>query len=130
MKKILCLVCGAALMVSVGYAQTDTSSSTSSTTSTSDSSKRAIDRDSANTTTRSITDNAGKVIDYTPTSITIDDGNSAAPVRFQVSDNVRIMGPADETMSMASVKKGSNVKLHFSQQNGTQMVDQIMVQKK
>jgi hypothetical protein len=119
MKTTLCLACAAILIASYTYGQTTSASDRSTTT------------DSANTTTRSITDNAGMVVDQTPTTITIDDGNSAAPVRFQLADKVRVVGPdSSEDLTMAAVKKQANVKLHFTQEDGRQVVDQITLQKR
>jgi hypothetical protein len=144
MKTLALVVCSAVLALSQSGAQTSsnrptdqgstnttTTSSTSRTdggSSTTSNGSNPADRNSANTTSRSITDNRGTVIDYTPgESITIEDGNSAAPVRFLIGNNVQITGPQGDTLSPSAVKKNSLVRLHFGDEGGKPVVQRIQV---
>jgi len=113
MKKLLWLVCGAMLIASYADGQ-----------------DISINSQRTNTTSRSVTDNRGTVIDYAPgTSITIDDGNGAAPVRFNIADNVQVIGSDGNSLSPSAVKKNAMVQLHFTQESGGPVVDQIKVEK-
>src|SRR3954471_12367490 len=63
MKTLLTLLCGGLLIVGQTYAQTSSRNN------------RSMTKDSANTTSRSVTDNRGTVVDYSRNSILIDDSN-------------------------------------------------------
>jgi len=118
MKTLLTLLCGGLLIVGQTYAQTSSGNN------------RSMTKDSANTTSRSVTDNRGTVVDYSRNSILIDDGNGQAPVRFQVGDDVRVIGPDGKTMPTSAIKKNALVRLHFTQSGGHSVVDEIKMEKK
>ena len=93
------------------------------------SSENSTSSDKVNTGSRSISNNSGKVIDYNPgTDITIDDGNGAAPVHFAVSAKAKVIGPGGGLLPPNDVKKNALVRLHFAQEGGKPVVDQIKLQ--
>jgi hypothetical protein len=114
MKLLLSLV--TALLVTVAYGQTS-----STTTSTSNG---ATGETSTTTTT---TESAGTVTDFSPGASLVLSTGTGEPTHYRFSKTVTYVTPEGKVIEASKVRKNSKVRVHYSKEGGDMVVDKVIV---
>jgi hypothetical protein len=117
MKLILTTVCAAAVAVSLAQAQT---SSTSTTTTSSDGSRT----ESTTTTTEA----SGTITEFSPGASIVLSTGTGEPVHYRFSKHVTYVTPSGKVIEASKIKKNSRVRVHYINEDGTQVVDKVIVE--
>ncbi len=115
-KLILSVSSAFALMATVAFAQTSTSSTTVATEN---------GRDTQTTTTT--TENFGTVTEFTPGTTLMLKTEAAQPVRYKFSKTVTYVTPDGKVIESSKVRKDSKVRVHFVKDGDDMLVDRMIV---
>ncbi len=115
-KIILSFSSAFALMATVAFAQTSTSSTTVATEN---------GRDTQTTTTT--TENFGTVTEFTPGTTLMLKTEAAQPVRYKFSKTVTYVTPDGKVIESSKVRKDSKVRVHFVKDGDDMLVDRMIV---
>jgi hypothetical protein len=117
MKALITAICATAVAVSLAQAQT---SSSSTTTTSSDGSQTE--------STTTTTETAGTITDFSPGASIVLSTGSGEPVHYGFSKNVTYVTPSGKVIEASKVKKNSKVRVHYTNEGGTQVVDKVIVE--
>src|SRR4051794_27081535 len=118
MKLLLGLVSATALLLTVAYGQT---SSTTSQTTTGTTAGTTTD------TTTTTTESVGTVTDFSPgASIALSTG-TGDPVTYRFSKNVTYVTPEGTVIEPSKIRKTSKVRVHYITEGGDRLVDKVIV---
>lgn len=117
-KALLTAACATAVAVSLAQAQTSSTSST--TTSSSDGTRT----ESTTTTTES----SGTITEFSPGASLVLSTGSGEPIHYRFSKHVTYVTPSGQVIEASKIKKNSKVRVHYINEDGSQVVDKVVVE--
>jgi hypothetical protein len=118
MKLFLSIASAIALMGSVAYGQT---SSTSTTV--------ATENPATTETTTTTTESTGTVTDFTPGQMMVLKTEAVEPVRYKFSKQVTYVTSDGRVVQPSQIRKDSKVRVHYVKQGDDMLVDKVIVTK-
>ena len=119
MKLFVSIASAIALMGSVAYGQT---SSTSTTVATGNPA-------TTETTTTTTTESTGTVTDFTPGQMMVLKTEAAEPVRYKFSKQVTYVTSDGRVIEPSKIRKDSKVRVHYVKEGDDMLVDKVIVTK-
>lgn len=116
LKLILSVTFAAALVGSVAFGQTSTSSTTTAT-----------DKHGTTDTTTTTTEGAGVVTEYTPGQALILKTEAAEPVHYTFGKTVTYVTPDGRVVEASTIRKDSKVRVHYLREGDNMVVDKVIV---
>ncbi len=115
-KSFLSVAFATALMGSVAFAQTSTSSTTV-----------AKQSNGVTETTTTTTESDGIVTEFTPGHALILKTEAAEPVHYKFGKRVIYMTPVGKVINPSKIKKNSKVHVHYIKEGDDMLVDKVIV---
>jgi hypothetical protein len=115
-KSIVSVAFATALMGSVAFAQTSTSST-----------KVATQPNGMTETTTTTTDSFGTVTEFTPGDSLILKTEATEPMHYTFSKNVEYVNAHGKVIEASKIKKDSKVRVHFVKQGDDMLVDKVIL---
>ena len=116
-KSIVSIVFATALMGSVAFAQTSTSSTTVAT-----------GTNGVSETTTTTTESTGTVTEFTPGHRLFLKTEAAEPVQYKVGKTVTYTTTGGKVIEPSMIRKDSKVHVHYLKQGDDMVVDRVIVQ--
>ena len=116
-KSIVSVAFATALMGSVAFAQTSTSSTTVAT-----------GADGVTKTTTTTTESTGTVTEFTPGTALFLKTEAAQPVQYKFSKTVTYVTSDGKVIEASKVRKDSKVRVHYVKVGDDMLVDKVIVQ--
>jgi hypothetical protein len=115
-KSIVSVAFATALMGSVAFAQTSTSST-----------KVATQPNGMTETTTTTTESFGTVTEFTPGDSLILKTEATEPMHYTFSKNVEYVNAHGKVIEASKIKKDSKVRVHFVKQGDDMLVDKVIL---
>ena len=115
-KSIVSIAFATALMGSVAFAQTSTSSTTVAT-----------GTNGVTETTTTTTESTGTVTEFTPGHVLFLKTEAAEPVRYKFDKTVTYMTSDGKVIEASKIKKDSKVRVHYIKNGDDMLVDKVIV---
>src|SRR6059058_4474468 len=115
-KSIVSVAFATALMGSVAFAQTSTSST-----------KVATQPNGMTQTTTTTTESFGTVTEFTPGDSLILKTEATEPMHYTFSKNVEYVNAHGKVMEASKIRKDSKVRVHFVKQGNDLVVDKVIL---
>jgi hypothetical protein len=116
-KSIVSIAFATALMGSLAFAQTSTSSTTVAT-----------GTNGATETTTTTTESAGTVTEFTPGQALILKTEAAQPIRYKLGKTVRYVTSDGQVIEASKIRKDSKLRVHYIKDGDDMVVDKVIVE--
>jgi hypothetical protein len=116
-KLFVCVASAIALMGSVAYGQTSSTSTTVAGT------------NGATQTTTTTTESTGTVTDFTPGQMMVLKTEAVEPVRYKFSKQVTYVTSDGRIIEPSKIRKDSKVHVHYVKEGDDMLVDKVIVTK-